>query len=296
MKDFKDKVAFITGGGSGVGLGQAKVFGREGCRVVIADVREDHVEAGLSQLKAEGIACHGVKLDITDRDAYARAADETEKVFGPVELLFNTAGVNIFTPLEVCTYDDYDWIMGVNFDGVVNGVQTFVPRMIRNGKGGYIVNTASLAAFLAAGIAGIYSASKFAVLGLSESMRQSYAPHNIGVSVLCPANVKSNISEAMFTRPKRFASTGYKFDDAMLDALRKVHAAGMEPEELAAHTLEAMKNDQFYIIPYPEARAGLRAHFDAIIDSLPPEDSDLEGQAKREKALLEYRDAMMARR
>ena len=295
MEDFSNKVAFITGGGSGVGLGQARVFGRAGCRVVIADVRDDHLEAGISALKSEGIACHGIKLDITDREAYARAADETEKVFGPVQLLFNTAGVNIFTPLEDCTYDDYDWIMGVNFDGVVNGVQTFVPRMIEHGQGGYIVNTASLAAFLAAGIAGIYSASKFAVLGLSESLRQALERHGIGVSVLCPANVKSNIAEAMFTRPKKFAKTGYRFDDQMLAALQRVHAAGMEPEELAGHTLEAVKKNQFYIIPYPEARAGLRAHFDAIIDSLPPEDSDREGQARREKALAEYRDAMIAR-
>jgi len=274
VKEFSGKVAFITGGGSGVGLGQAKVFGKQGCRVVIADVREDHIDEGLRQLKADGIECHGIKLDITDRKAYERAAVETEKVFGTVQLLFNTAGVNIFAPLEDCTYDDYDWIMGVNFDGVVNGVQTFVPRMIEHGQGGYIVSTASLAAFMAAGIAGIYSASKFAVLGLSEALAQSLGKYDINVSVLCPANVKSNIAEAVKTRPARFKETGYQFDDEMLAALRQVHAAGMEPVELAEHTLAAMKNKQLYIIPYPEARAGMRAHFDAIIDCLPPEDSD----------------------
>ena len=163
MKEFKDKIAFITGGGSGVGLGQAIVFGRAGCKVVIADIREDHLESGLKTLEQEGISSHGIKLDITDREAYVVAADETESVFGSVDLLFNTAGVSIFGPLWKSTYDDDDWQMNVNFGGVVNGIQTFVPRMVENKRGGHIVNTASLGAFSAAGPAGIYSASKFAV-------------------------------------------------------------------------------------------------------------------------------------
>ncbi len=201
MDSFTDKVAFITGGASGVGLGQARVFSAAGAKVVLADIRQDHLDQALAHFRGKGVAAHAIKLDITDRAAYARAADEAERVFGPVQLLFNTAGVSVFGPLEKSTYADYDWMMGVNFGGVVNGIQTFVPRMIRHGKGGHIVNTASVAAFLAGGPAGIYSASKFAVRGLSEALRTELAKYDIGVSVLCPANVNTNIAESVVTRP-----------------------------------------------------------------------------------------------
>ena len=149
MKDVRGKVAFITGGGSGVGLGQARVFARAGARVAIADIRQDHLDDAVARIESEGLEAYPVRLDVTDRKAYAAAADEVERVYGTVQLLFNTAGVSIFGPLEKSTYDDYDWQMAVNFGGVINGIQTFVPRMIEYGKGGHIVNTASLGAFLA---------------------------------------------------------------------------------------------------------------------------------------------------
>jgi NAD(P)-dependent dehydrogenase (short-subunit alcohol dehydrogenase family) len=289
VKEYKDKVAFITGGGSGVGLGQARVFGRAGCKIVIADIRDDHLEDGLAAMREQGTEAHAIKLDITDRDAYARAADEVERVFGPVELLFNTAGVSIFGPLEKSTYDDYDWQMGVNFGGVVNGIVTFVPRMIEHGRGGYIVNTASLGALRASAPAGIYCASKFAVLGLSEALQQSLEPYDIGVSCLCPANVNSNIAEAVKTRPAHLSNSGYKYDDQVFQSLRTIYSAGKDPVELAEETMAAMQNRQFYIIPYPEARAMLREHFDEILACLPPEDADREGVAKRQAAMERFR-------
>lgn len=294
MRDYTDRVAFITGGGSGVGLGQAKVFGMAGCRVVIADIREDHLQDGLKALQQLGISCHGIRLDITDREAYSRAADETEQVFGPVELLFNTAGVSLFGPLEKSTYDDYDWQMNVNFGGVVNGVVTFVPRMIAHGKGGYIVNTASMGAFHGSDPAGIYCASKFAVLGLTEALRGALEKYDIGVSVLCPANVNTNIAEAIQTRPEKYGDSGYKFDSRVLHTLKTIYSAGKDPEELAQELMDAMGRNQFYVIPYPEARTTLRARFDQIISSLPPEDYDMEGVAKRAAAMKKYREERAA--
>jgi NAD(P)-dependent dehydrogenase (short-subunit alcohol dehydrogenase family) len=290
MDDFKGKVAFITGGGSGVGLGQAKVFGKAGCRVVIADIRQDHLDEGLKALQAQKTECHGILLDITDRAAYGRAADEVERVFAPVQLLFNTAGVSLFGPLEKSTYSDYDWQMGVNFGGVVNGIQTFVPRMIAFGKGGHIVNTASLGGFLSSNFAGIYCAAKFAVVGLSDALRQALAPYHIGVSVLCPANVKSNIAESIKTRPAKYADSGYHYDEETFASLSRIYAQGMEPVELAGHVLEAVKKNQHYIIPYPESREALEAHFKEVLACLPPPDSDPEGVAKRHAAMAKYRD------
>ena len=293
MQDVNGKVAFITGGGSGVGLGQAKVTAKAGCRVVIADIRQDHLDEAMEFFENTGAQVHPILLDITDREAYARAADETEKVFGVVQLLFNTAGVSIFGPLEKSTYNDYDWQMGVNFGGVVNGVQTFVPRMIDYGQGGHIVNTASLGAFLAAGPAGIYSASKFAVRGLSEALRSELEKYNIGVSVLCPANVNTNIAESVQTRPDKYSSSGYVFDDEVLDSLRRIYSAGKDPVELAEEVLKAIKSNQLYVIPYPEARQALQDHFADVLASLPPEDADPEGVAKRQAAMKQYRRELM---
>jgi len=288
MENIEGKVAFITGGASGVGLGQAKVFSAAGCRVVIADIRQDHLDQALATLRDRGATAHGIKLDITDRAAYARAADETERMLGPVQLLFNTAGVSVFGPLEKSSYADYDWMMGVNFGGVVNGIQTFVSRMIKHGKGGHIVNTASVAAFLAGGPAGIYSASKFAVRGLSEALRTELAKYDIGVSVLCPANVNTNIAESVSTRPAHLKESGYRVDDEVISSLKTLYAAGMDPEELARHVLAGVKKNQLYIIPYPEVRAALKAHFDTVLAALPPEDSDSEGVAKRQAAMAKW--------
>jgi len=294
MEDLQGKVAFITGGGSGAGLGQAKVFSAAGCKVVIADIRRDHLVQATAELKARGAQVHPIQLDITDREAFQRAADEAESVFGPVQLLFNTAGVSIFGPLERASYDDYDWIMGVNFGGVVNGMQTFVPRMIAHGKGGHIVNTASLGAFVASSTPGIYSASKFAVHGITLAMRDALAKYDIGVSVLCPMAIKSNIGDSIKTRPARLAKSGYTVDEQELQILREIYAEGMDPEELAGHVLEAVRKNQFYIIPYPEARPALEAAFRQVLDSLPPEDSDPAGVAKREAAMRKYIQARRA--
>jgi len=288
MDNFDNKVAFITGGASGVGLGQAKVFGAAGVKVVIADIRQDHLDEAVATLREQRAAVHAIKLDITDRAAYARAADETERVFGPVQLLFNTAGVSVFGPLEKSSYADYDWMMGVNFGGVVNGIQTFVPRMIKLGKGGHIVNTASVAAFLAGGPAGIYSASKFAVRGLSEALRTELAKYDIGVSVLCPANVNTNIAESVATRPAHLKDSGYRVDDEVINSLKTLYAAGMDPEELARHVLTGVRRNDLYIIPYPEVRAALQAHFDAVLAALPPQDSDPEGVARRGQAMARW--------
>jgi len=299
MQDFTGKVAFITGGASGVGLGQAKVFARVGARIVLADVRAAALDDALGQLHGIGASAHGIHLDVTDRAAFARAAEEAEGVFGPVQLLFNTAGVSMFGPLEESTYEDYDWMMGVNFGGVVNGIQTFVPRMIDHGKGGYVVNTASIAGLVSAGPSGIYCASKFAVVGLSLALQQALAPHDIGVSVLCPGNVNTNIAEACGTRPAHLGNTGYHLDDTIVDAFRSIHSAGMDPVTLAEHVKDAMARNQLFVIPYPELRKRVADQFDAILSVFPPAGSDAEGVAKRQAAMarfLEERQAIQASR
>ncbi|MFA5308950.1 MAG: SDR family NAD(P)-dependent oxidoreductase [Dehalococcoidales bacterium] len=280
MKDFAGKVAFITGGASGAGFGQAKVFAEAGCKVVIADVRQDHLDEAKDYFKNKKAKVHTIKLDITDRHAYAAAADEVEKVFGePPQLLINTAGVNTMGPAEATSYADYDWVLGVCLGGVINGMVTFVPRMIKAGKGGYIATTSSMSAFQASAMVAPYSAAKAAVNSLMESYRQSLKPYNIGVSCLCPGNIKSNIFEAVLTRPKHLQDSGYVESQDTINALRSFHATGIDPVELAHILKKGIEDEQFIIIPFPNAKDMLRGHMERIVDYASPEGSKKQDEA-----------------
>lgn len=286
MKDFKDKILFVTGGGSGAGFGQAKVFSEAGCKVVIADIRQDHLDQAMAYFREKGAPAHAIKLDITDRAAYAAAADEVEEVYGsPPQLLFNTAGVNAFGPPEASTYEDYDWIMGVCLDGVINGLVTFVPRMIKAGKGGHIVSTASMGGFWGTAVTAPYSAAKAAVINLMESYSTTMGKYGIGVSVLCPAAINSNIHNAGETRPAAMANTGYLTDDRAIDTLRTIYEAGMDPVDLAKWVKKGIEDERFYIIPYPEEREALERHFQKILDSVLPLEADPEGVRKRKEVM-----------
>ncbi|QGP80998.1 SDR family NAD(P)-dependent oxidoreductase [Sphingobium sp. CAP-1] len=277
MTQVAGRTAFITGGGSGVALGQAKIFAQAGCKVAIADIRQDHLDEAMAWFEGRGHEVMAVKLDIADRAAYARAADEVEAKLGPVELLFNTAGVSIFGPLQNATYDDWDWQLDVNLKGVINGIQTFVPRMIERGKGGHIVNTASMSAFVALKGTGIYCTSKMAIRGLSECLALDLADHGIGVSMLCPGAVNSNIHEAVLTRPAHLQNTGYYGADPNVMAhLKQVIAVGMEPEVLAQYVLKGVEADQLYILPYPEFRGTLEEIHERVMAAVaqPQDDPD----------------------
>jgi NAD(P)-dependent dehydrogenase (short-subunit alcohol dehydrogenase family) len=268
MKDFAGKTAFITGGGSGAAFGQAKVFSEAGCKVVIADIRKDHLDEALAYFRTKNAAVHGIQLDVTDRDAYARAADETEKVFGTPELLCLTAGVNSFGPIEKATYDDWDWLLGVNLVGVVNGMVTWVPRMIKAGKGGHIMATSSMGGFFGSAGAGPYSAAKAAVNNMMEGYRDSLKKYNIGVSVLCPANINSRIYEAIKTRPAKYPNSGFIETQETIDTLKNIHKDGMDPVELAQWVKKGIEADQFWILPYPESKRMLEGRFKQIVDSV----------------------------
>jgi NADP-dependent 3-hydroxy acid dehydrogenase YdfG len=275
MQNLDGKVAFITGGGSGVAFGQARVFAEEaGMKVVIADIRQDHLDQAMAHFKKKNVPAHAIKLDITDRAAFMRAADEAEKVFGPVDLLCNTAGVSQFGPVENATYDDWDWQLDVNLKGMINGVMTFMPRMIER-KQGHIVNTASMSAFVALPTTAIYCTTKYAVRGLSESLRIELEKHNIGVSLLCPGGVNTNIHESVLSRPDRYGKTGYYGADKEVFArLKSVIETGIDPVDLGRIVLEAVKRNDYWILPYPEFIPMVEAYNAEVIESLKQYDND----------------------
>lgn len=277
MQDVAGKTAFITGGASGIGLGMAKVFVDAGMKVVLADLRQDHLDSALAGFEAAGKrgSVHGIRLDVTDRAAMAAAADEAEAVFGKIHVLASNAGVGIEGPLRDATFDDWDFGLGVNLGGVVNGVQIIVPRIRRHGEGGHVVNTASLAgltpmpSFMA-----IYATAKAAVIALSEAMRDDLARDGIGVSVLCPGPIKSNIHQAVQNRPAKFgASTGFAQSLERLSR-RRVSDMWMEPETVGKMVLDAILHDRLWVITHGEWRDIVRQRTDEILAAMPTEVSD----------------------
>ncbi len=282
MKDFDGKVAFITGGASGAGLGQAKVFSEAGCKVVIADIRQDHLDEAVQYFRSKQAVVHAIKLDITDRKAYGAAADEVERVFGsPPQLLINTAGVNVLGPAEASTFEDFDWVMGVCLGGVINGLVTFVPRMIKAGQGGHIVATSSWGGFMGGATTAPYSAAKAAVNNLMESYYLALKPYGIGVSCLCPVGIRSNIFEATLTRPQHLQNTGYNVNQKTIEFERKFYAQGIDPVELAHLLKKGIENDVLYILPFPDPEQALKDNFAHILNYATPE--GMKRQAEIEK-------------
>jgi len=272
MKAVKGKVAFITGGASGIGLGIARVFVNAGIKTVIADLRQDHLDSAMNYFTTnrQQDCVHPIQLDVTDRDAMLKAADETESVFGKVHILVNNAGVGVTGPISKATYADWDFGLGVNLGGVVNGIQTFLPRIRTHGEGGHIINTSSLSALVVmpAHMA-IYVASKAAVIALSESLSTELPNENIGVTVLCPGPIKSKIHELAQNRPEQFRKDSGFLEAERQLGQREVSAMWMEPEQVGEMVLDAVLNDKLYIITHGEWREAAIARFDALVAAMP---------------------------
>ncbi len=248
--DFKDKTALITGGVSGIGFGIARAFAAAGIDLVLTYRNAEYQAQAASWFTQQGRRLpRFVPLDVTDRERWRQVADEV----GRVHILVNNAGVSVFGPTDTASYADYDWIMGVNFGGVVNGLVTFIPRIKAQGQGGHIVNVASMAAYLPGPQAGIYTASKFAVRGLTESLRFNLAPYGIGVSLMCPGLTRTNAWDSALRRPARFADSGFPpAERAELERFGAAFAAGMDPLQVGEKTLAGMIENRAVIFTHPE--------------------------------------------
>lgn len=272
MQNLKGKTAFVTGGASGIGLGIAKALLGAGMNVVIADIRDDHLTAASAEM-AGGDRVLAVKLDVTDRADYARAADAAEARFGKVHLLVNNAGVAVVGPTDMATFADWDWVLGVNVGGTVNGIVTLLPRILAHGEGGHIVSTASMSALVPAGYTTIYSSSKAAVTAMMECMRPELEPRGVICSAFCPGAVQSNIAEASKTRPADLADTGYAEADKGRQDGGKFFHLYQTKEEVGQRVLQGILNDELYILTHSEFLAGVRERGEAttlaVQDHLP---------------------------
>ncbi len=267
LDDIAGRTAFITGGAQGIGLGIARALAAAGARVVIADIDTDALEVAEHELSAAATAM-AVRLDVRDRDAYATVADRVEGELGPVSLLVNNAGVAGARPPAAMSYEMWDWVIGINLHGVYNGIQTFVPRMIRRGDGGYIVNTASGAGLVHAGSGFLYTTSKFGVVGLSEALHDELSRHDIGVSVLCPGPVATDI----VTNSTNQRPAADILSDVDRQALARSHtwlAKGTPPDVVGRMVLDAIISERLHILTDEMIADMVAQRSQRILDALP---------------------------
>jgi NAD(P)-dependent dehydrogenase (short-subunit alcohol dehydrogenase family) len=270
MRDMMGKVAFITGGASGIGLSIAGSLARAGVRIVVADIDGAALETARSALADAGAEVLTARLDVADPASWREATDVAVARFGRIDVLCNNAGVGQGRlpngdAIGLADMSESLWrlILDINVTGVFLGVRTVAPLMIRGGTGGHIVNTASMAGLFAPPGMVAYSASKFAVMGLTEGLRAELAPHAIGVSVLCPGAVESNLSATSAARRSSIPMTGQE-PEAKLSPVRTLTGKMMKAASVGDRVLEGIRNDELYILTHPEYEPLIEDRFAAI--------------------------------
>ncbi|WP_193075033.1 SDR family oxidoreductase [Pseudomonas sp. FME51] len=281
MKNFKDGVAVITGGGSGLGQALAHVAVSRGMKVVLADVQAEALEQTLEQLRALNAEAIGVVLDVADAAAVEMLAERAEAHFGPVNLMFNNAGVASGGLIWESTDKDWDWLLGVNVKGVANGIRAFTPRMLtaaaaNPGYQGCIVNTASLAGLLTGPAMGIYSVSKHAVVALSECLYHDLGlvTEQVRTAVLCPSYVTTNIGQCHRVRPAELTNSNEPTRSQMATAAlsqNNLNNGSLTAAEVAEITFRSIEQDNFYIFPTNEVHDLLRDRFKHIVEEENPD-------------------------
>ena len=274
MKDFRDRVAVVTGAASGIGLALAGRFADEGMKVVLADIEEDALRQAEAEFREKGVDVLGVKTDVSKPEEIEKLAQETLDAFGAVHVVCNNAGVVSGFSVVDSTLKDWEWVMGVNLWGVIHGVRVFLPIMMKQDTEAHIVNTASLAGVMGGG--GIYGVTKQGVVALTESLYQDLAQagSKVRVSVLCPGWVNTQIIDAERNRPEELQNAAEPPLDpqraARTELVRTLLKSGQTPEEIANQVFEAIRDDNLYIITHPEMDFIIRERFDNILSRTNP--------------------------
>lgn len=263
MDSLRDRVAVVTGGGSGIGRALCLAFAREGADVVVADLDEMGMAATAEGVRAAGRRALAVRTDVSRLTDVQALADRSFAELGAVHVVCNNAGVAVSGGLESATHEDWEWLIGVNLWGVIHGVEAFVPRMIAQHQGGHVVNTASMAGLIASQGLGVYNTTKYAVVGLSETLQKDLRAYNIGVSVLCPMGVRTNIRQSARNRPAHLANP-------RAPAGSEVDLIGryLTPEHVADRVLAAIRANRLYVITHEEGLDPLKRRFERMAKAI----------------------------
>ncbi|MEO0962062.1 MAG: SDR family NAD(P)-dependent oxidoreductase [Pseudomonadota bacterium] len=265
INDLAGKTAFITGGASGIGLAMAKSFGARGANVMLADIEEEPLKEAIALLSKTNTQVDGILLDVSDRDAMRDAAKKTVERFGKVHIVCTNAGIGAGGPMEEVTPSDWEWSIDVNLKGVVWGIEAFVPLIKEHGEGGHVVNTASMAGIVPIPGFGPYTATKYAVVGMSEDLSMELEPFGIGVSVLCPGFVATQIGNSRRTRSKKYGEEVEPDQDAIAQAGEAV-AAGIPAEAVGERVVECILENRLYAFTHPEFKESAGARFERMAD------------------------------
>jgi NAD(P)-dependent dehydrogenase (short-subunit alcohol dehydrogenase family) len=273
MRQLAGKTAFVTGGASGIGFALGRAFAEAGMKVMLADIETDALAVAVERLR-DFVNVRGVACDVADPDSVERAAKASYETFGNVHVVCNNAGVAAAGGIDDISLGNWRWVIDVNLMGVVHGVRSFLPHIRAHGEGGHLVNTASMAGMNSGLGFNPYSASKFAVVNMSEGLATRLKPLGIGVSVLCPGFVRTRISESRRNRPDRYGPARTPDPESpagqFAARLAELVQAGLEPSDVAARVLTAIREDELYVFTHPEGdwRAELEERFAAILAAM----------------------------
>jgi len=271
LTGLKDRIAVVTGGASGIGRALALLFAREGAHVVVADLDEAGMAetvTGVAQAGRRGLA---VKTDVSRLADVQALADRAFAELGAVHVVCNNAGVALWGGLESVSHQDWEWAMGVNLWGVIHGVEAFVPRMVAQKQPGHVVNTASMAGLIASQGLGVYNTTKYAVVGLSETLQKDLRGHDIGVSVLCPMGVNTRIRQSERNRPATLRNaTAAREGAPVAREGTPVELIGryLPPEHVAERVLRAIYANRLYVITHEEGLTPLKRRFERMAQAI----------------------------
>jgi len=268
MRELAGKTAFVTGGAGGIGFALGRAFAQAGMKVMLADIETEALTDAVRSLNGIGPDVRGVPCDVADPVSVERAAEASYEAFGNVHVVCNNAGVAAAGGIDNISLDNWRWVLDVNLMGVLHGIRTFLPHIRAHGEGGHIVNTASMAGMNSGLGFSPYVASKFAVVGMSEGLATQLKPFGIGVSVLCPGFVRTRIGESGRNRPERYGPAHTPDPaspaGALVAQIAELLKSGLDPSDVAARVLTAIREDELYVFTHPEMRTEVEQRFAAI--------------------------------
>jgi NAD(P)-dependent dehydrogenase (short-subunit alcohol dehydrogenase family) len=264
LTSLTDRTAVVTGGASGIGRALSLLFAREGANVVVADLDEAGMAETVTGVSRTGRRALAVKTDVSRLADVHALAERAFGEFGAVHVVCNNAGVALWGGLESVTHKDWEWAMGVNLWGVIHGVEAFVPRMVAGKQPGHVVNTASMAGLIASQGLGIYNTTKYAVVGLSETLQKDLRGYDIGVSVLCPMGVHTQIRQSERNRPTALRNEAVERDGRAVELIGRY----LPPEHVAERVLRAIYANRLYVITHEEGLTPLKRRFERMAQAI----------------------------